>query len=108
MDKSRDAAWLPWQLNSLSSSIEALSAEDRQAVQHAIDAILVNPYSPEGFSVRPLKKVKRRQRWLLTLPGGIAIQYEPVTALPPIMRKIVLFWSIATISLTEATDARDQ
>ena len=109
INRMEDAAWHPWRLGLVRPSLDALPQEDREAVLDAIEALRVDPYNPPGHQVRPLRGLKRRQRWLLTLPGGVCIQYEPIPAgLPPaLMRKTILFWSISTLQSIDPTSRAD-
>jgi hypothetical protein len=97
--RMEDTAWHPWQLGLVRPSLDALPLKEQEEVLEAIEALKIDPYNPPGHQVRPLRRLKRRQRWLLTLPSGVCIQYEPVPAgLPPaLMRPTILFWSISTL-----------
>jgi hypothetical protein len=99
MKETEDPHWYPWQLRLVQPSIEVLAQEDQEAVRRAMEALLIDPYDPPGYYAHPLGKPKRRQRWLLTLPSGVSIVYEPVPGgLPPsFMKKTIMFWSISTI-----------
>jgi hypothetical protein len=105
MKEIDDPRWYPWQLSLVQPSIEALGQEDQEAVRGAIDVLQVDPYDPPGYNTRPLGKPKRRQRWLLTLPSGVRIVYEPIPGgLPPsFMKRTIIFWSISSVQLAEPT-----
>jgi hypothetical protein len=109
MERMEDTPWHPWQLGLVRPSLDALPHEDREAVLGAIEALKVDPYNPPGHQVRPLRTLKHPRRWLLTLPGGVCIQYEPVPGgLPPVlMKKTIKFWSISILRSADPAPRAD-